>query len=375
MARRRSARGMVVAKLRSAQTILVLLFLLPVLAACSSPGQDTEEALSRIDLTLTQGAVSTPPSSYPTQVGTSTPDSVSTIPANPNPIRRLEPGEYLTYTTIDGDGDGGVWLTVNLIDQDADLQLPIAQLPLGSTITFSQARMQLAYAAPKSNVLSGTDLHIRDIQTEADLLVPSGSNCSWPSYSPRGEQIALVCEGQQQGLFILDLNEGSLQPILDADQVGGDLLIWPAWSPMGDRIAFVRVKEGPRSDPVSGIYLATTSCSVGDTSCSSEIEGPVSTCTGRTVWAPTGDLLACADGSSLRVIDLEDRLEKSISAPDLIESLAWAPSGHTLALSISNADQGRYTEVFLLDMDFAGLSRLTTGGGSKNVLSWVTIHD
>jgi len=75
---------------------------------------------------------------------------------------------------------------------------------------------------------------VRADGSEPKDLTHGPGNSGFPSWSPDGKRIAFRVWGEEHGLRILNLEDGSVKTLTD------DYDNFPSWSPNGDRIAFTR---------------------------------------------------------------------------------------------------------------------------------------
>ena len=184
---------------------------------------------------------------------------------------------------------------------------------------------------------------------ERRLAGPSGS----PAWSPNGDEIAAVREGQ--GIWLVRVRDGRIRRLTRG--YGGP----PVWSPSGGRIAFLRATE-------LGYALFVVDARRGRLArvAQSVTEDAYPT---RYTWSPNGRQIAFERDDDVWVVDVRTRKQRNVTRTrGAAESgPAWSPRGTEIAFVRRH---GRHADVYSVAPTGGRARRLTRGRGLARSLAW-----
>lgn len=187
----------------------------------------------------------------------------------------------------------------------------------------------------------------------------------FPAFSPDGSRVAFSWNGKNEDnfdIYIKQLHSESLLRITDNSEV--DFL--PAWSPAGDEIAFVRQGEE------SGLYVCAALG--GAERWLFRRESPIF----GIDWSPDGAWIACSirDGSEMpfyiALVSVKTMEAHSLTSPESGSFGDWwpafSPDGEKIAFT--RRDGAYQTDVFLVPTAGGKPHRLTASHNVKGGLDW-----
>jgi len=189
-------------------------------------------------------------------------------------------------------------------------------------------------------------------------LTNSPANDGWARWSPNGRQIVFHSnrDGGDFEIYVMDSDGNS--PTRLTEHVGIDQ--FPDWSPDGRRIAFRRDTGIHVMDLDSGETRRLTNA------------GPLNQ---MAAWSPNGNELAfmsTRDGyPSVFVMNADGSEQQNLTPKDpgdlasdwISRAPAWSMNGRQIYFMSSRPSTGLDTEVFMINADGSGLTRLTASIG------------
>ena len=238
--------------------------------------------------------------------------------------RNQEVGEFTTFTgddvfVMDADGDDVRQLTTHGTGRST---WQPAWSPDGRRIVYVSGNSVATNVPQRWGALFVADEDGSDAQR-----VTHGRTDTSPAWSPDGREIAFArCERYAssplprcaQDLFVVDPAGSALRRLTTSKRLSE---VVPAWSPDGSQIAFVTLApiDAPELQGKEGVYVMNR------------------------------------DGSGVRRVLAQHYLE------DVVTSLAWSPSGRTIAFETSPALV--CTSISLVDVDDGSVGPLTSCKG------------
>lgn len=205
-----------------------------------------------------------------------------------------------------------------------------------------------------------------DLGSDEKVWIETGQSCYEPSWSEAMSRLAMICGFN---VVLVDPDSQEHTPLVDCwgrDRTCKD----PQWSPDGKTVSFFMAMEF-RPDP--GIYAAGAQCADEPTSCAADPEFLVKG-TLPHAWSPTDDLIAYLtfEGD----IGIADRFGNRVQviklpADALVTSLAWAPGGESMAISMQHGESA--DEIYLLSYPEGELTQLTDTGFNNTVEFWLEV--
>ena len=266
----------------------------------------------------------------------------------------------------------GNW-EVYVMNADGSGQTRLTDSPAAdSAASWSPDGQRIAFVSDRDDPDSNDDDRISDIY----LMNADGSgqtrltdSSAWetrPRWSPDGRRIAFFSyrDGKTE-IYVMNA-DGSEQTRLTDNEAGN---AWPSWSPDGRRIVFVSYRNES-----SEVYVMNADGS-GQTRLTDNSAMEM-----RPIWSPDGQRIAFnsdrdanwevyvmnADGSA------QTRLTNN-PASDI--SPIWSPNGQRIAFSSDRDDPdpndgNRIGNVYVMNVDGSGQTRLTDSSASDYVSSW-----
>jgi Tol biopolymer transport system component len=185
----------------------------------------------------------------------------------------------------------------------------------------------------------------------------------WPDISPNGHSVAFVSNRSGHNeIYVLDLRDGTLVNV--SNYVADNN--WPRWSPNGQRIAFHSNRDGNYN-----IYTV----SPDGTDLRQVTNDPA--LDQFADWSPDGRQLAFRRGTDVYVADadaLEQNVRRLTTMPAFLNQMpAWSPNGQQIAF-MSTRDG--YPSVFLMstegDTPDHPAINLTPKGATDAASAWVS---
>jgi TolB protein len=175
-----------------------------------------------------------------------------------------------------------------------------------------------------------------------------------PDLSPNGKHLVFAStRSGNADIWVLDLRTGALVNLTNTAATEG----WPRWSPNGKQIAFHSNRDGNFEIYVvnadgSGLTRVTTYGGVD--------QWPE--------WSPNGKTLALRRDMDVWTLELRTgALTQLTTHPALDQMAAWSPNGKQLAFM--SLREG-YCSVFLMDADGGGQVNLTPKGSADAASAW-----
>lgn len=189
-------------------------------------------------------------------------------------------------------------------------------------------------------------------------LTNSPANDGWARWSPNGRQIAFHSnrDGGDFEIYVMDWDGGSLTRV--TNRAGIDQ--FPDWSPDGRRIAFRRDTDIYVLDLYSGETTRLTNAP------------PLNQ---MPAWSPNGQelvFMSSRDGyPSVFIMNADGSEQTNLTPKDpgdlasdwISRAPAWSRNGRQVYFMSSRPSTGLDTELFMIDRDGSGLTRLTASIG------------
>ncbi len=341
---------------RTTVSILLLLF---VSISCSQPTPRPSSTF----LAPTQIPPSaTPPQASATQTIRITetaaiPRTATSTPPQRLNLESLKPGDYIVYSADDDEirEDGYVQSSLFLVSLDNVFQGRLWP-DIGGSARISPDSKFIAYSTFK-------DLRIHDLSTGIELDPPECIGLNLPvAWSPDGTQLALSCDDNGYGIYILTLANETLSPLIPSSYLPAPEEVTPdlggiytnlVWSPDGRRLAYYDSYLYYRSGPprlFDGPYVTELNCLEDISTCQAKTDLISNILDGPLAWSRDSQFLSIAPwqdnegngASGVHTFDLKTGEEVKILAGeykiDSSSNLMWSPDGHWLAFSIGTKD-------------------------------------
>jgi len=290
----------------------------------------------------------------------------------PGGLAALPAGEYLLVIRSEErlDPQREEWLSLFALSLDGALG-PVIASDIGSDAALSRDGALLAFLAEVPADSGGRHLVVVDLWTGDRVQALAGfGRAHVPSWSPDSSRLALSMGGD---LYVVALNDGSLEKALSCTGIPGGGCGGPQWSPDGEYLAYVfdLSRSGP-PDPSEGVYVLNTRCIAGGPGCEAETIGPISTANGPWEWAPDGRLLAVGsyDGSVELYSSGTWALERTLATSQGLDvnSLAWSPDGEWMALAL-----GPDMHISRISLASGEEIPVYEGGNVRRLVAWISV--
>ena len=192
----------------------------------------------------------------------------------------------------------------------------------------------------------------------------SGSLAEEPAWSPDGTRLAFVSRRHIGDNAIYVMNAGGSGVARLTNYAGPEAS--PAWSPDGARIAFVRSGRCLNADCTSKGSGQLHVMNANGSGVRSLTNDPGSE--GDPSWSPDGTRIAFVRESDIYVIDVNGGPEQRLTNDQRSRSPAWSPDGARIALA--RKDQVGNLDIYVMNADGSGLTRLTTDPAEDASPSW-----
>ena len=199
-----------------------------------------------------------------------------------------------------------------------------------------------------------------------------GSSNAFPSWSPDGTRVAFSSDrewarGTQGGrvsgtwqIYVANADGSGESRLLDHPEDDRS----PVWSPDGTRIAFTAsaLPGAPNAMRPSVMVVNT------DGSGLQELAEGLNA--GRPVWSPTGDsMLVTGHDEDIFLVDLATGSVRNLTeSPGREVEAVFSPDGSRVAFT---SNRGGTQDIYLVNVDGSGLTRLTNDASHESELEWV----
>jgi Tol biopolymer transport system component len=269
-------------------------------------------------------------------------------------------GQYIVYLRLEGEKEE-FWVINSNGTYQERLISNIPNLEVG---VFNSDATKLAFVIGVGYMRY--NLYLYDLQTNAIQEVLQESNCSFPSWAPGGEMLALQCDAS---IAVLSLSDNSLTVLANGGEEY-DAFFWtPVWSFDGEKIAYISVPGGPRS----GIWITDPACALDSSTCLAQTSGPYDAIGKSYVpplaWSPDGRSLAVNSGGSwaatnLDIFDIQSEVSRTLVKNISLSGVAWSPDGERLAYSDGPS-------IYVMPIESSAPTLLVNNMGV--VISWIII--
>ena len=201
----------------------------------------------------------------------------------------------------------------------------------------------------QSNRDDAGDVFVADPEFTAVERITGSGREGEPAWSPNGERIAFVRDGD---LYLAYAHGGGAVKLLDD-------AAWPTWAPGTSLLAF-ETTSGAR-------HGIETLASDGDTEAV-----PTGTDSRHPAWSPHGRLLAyeCRQGMHWHICAFDPMSgTHRVLTPGHTDEFApaWSPDGRRIAFI---GDRDGNDQLYVMNADGTGIVRLTTGQADKEAPAW-----
>jgi len=355
-----------------------LAIMLPALAGCGIPtdGQRNGEAQGTAPAASPSATPTAPSSLTPTKTPRPAPiptlESQGQTTSTALPAAELDAGTYVVYSVTQRESPSGAIVDgYYAIPAEGGVPQYLFSLQPGSSSSLSLGGRLVAYTMSKVSLGGRPVLMLLEIGTGDITEVPDSLDCGAPSWSPDGDQLALVCGRSTKNIHLMSPVDHSRVP-LTTWQEDYENQLSPEWSPDGEWLAFLNYIGGQRRDPREGIYLIESGCLAEPGSCRQATHGPLD-CVEWFVWSSDSKAVGCVEGPNIRFIDITTRQTWAMNFPRSVAGFAWSPSGEQLAVSLAGSSSGGYTDVFVRGAGDEALTQITHGEGDKYVRFWLVV--
>jgi hypothetical protein len=210
------------------------------------------------------------------------------------------------------------------------------------------------------------NLYIYDLQTNAIHEVLRESDCSFPSWAPGGEMLALQCD---TSIAVLSLSDNLLTVLANGGEEY-DAFFWtPVWSFDGEKIAYISVPGMSRQ----GIMITDSACILDSSTCLTQTSGPYDAIRKSygppLAWSPDGRSLAVNSGGSwvatnFDIFDIQSEVSRTLVENISFSGVAWSPDGERLAYSDGPS-------IYVMQIESSAPTLLANDIGV--VISWIII--
>jgi len=302
---------------QSRMAFIVGLLVMTAIASCSPQATPSIRTPSLPHPTATRL-----PSPSPSRTAPPTPSSSPT--PRPISVASLPAGQYILVASWETEGRGLRILSPAGVDQGL-----ITTGPFESPALSADTR-KLAYVSRRPLSLEPlTEIAVLDLETLEIKTIPGTLHCSYPSWSPASEWLAIACrDGEIHAVNTVTSEDITLTSCHDDE---GFSCYWPSWSPDGSTIAFY---GGLEFSGRNSLRFLTTDCIRSGGTCTiSDTNNP----TAGIPYAWSADSQSLAVTSRGGFIDLVNPtsfrvVAKPLGSEIVASSMAWSPDSQSIAL-------------------------------------------
>jgi hypothetical protein len=298
--------------------------------------------------------------------------SPSSTPAKPS-IINLPPAEYLGLLTADYHLS-----RIEVVPLDIPHRIILAELPnAGAEASLDPSATRLVVPTHGPDYRSSTPLMLVNLQDLAMTPIPESEGCFNPSWSPDGMSLLAVCPsddptyGARLDLALLSTAEANLVS-LTPGPYSGEGYYWPSWSADGLWIAYIIESGGQVPGPRDGLYLVPARCIASPSTCLAQSTRLAAGTLFGVRWSPHGDTLAYYDRNGIVIYSVSSGHIDHFELGDPVDSLAWSPSGASLA-AVTSAIQGGLDDVVLIDISDRTLTTPLRYIPEAHAVFWTTM--